>query len=102
VFIAFIFTLSTRSAQTQADVSSADTADAILQRVMVRSSEFREFDCAKLEAKARVAYVSSGPGTQSGRMIDKDLQTAFRFSASNTSPTVIVELSSKRAATSRQ
>ena len=49
-------------------------------RVTVRGSEVREFDWAKSQASARIAYVSSGPRTQSARMIDNDLQTAFRFS----------------------
>ncbi len=61
-------------------------------RVMVRGSEVREFDWAKSQARARIAYISSGPRTLSSRMIDNDLQTAFRFSESDESPTVIVEL----------
>jgi hypothetical protein len=61
-------------------------------RVTVRGSEVREFDWAKVQARARIAFVSSGPRTQSARMIDNDLQTAFRFSESDKSPTVIVEL----------
>ena len=67
---------------------AADT----VTRVTVRGSEVREFDWAKLQARARVAYVSSGPRTLSGRMIDNDLQTVFRFSESDKSPTVVVEL----------
>jgi hypothetical protein len=61
-------------------------------RVTVRGTELREFDWAKLQARARIAYVSSGPKTLSGRMIDGDPQTAFRFAASDPSPTVMVEL----------
>ena len=61
-------------------------------RVTVRGSEVREFDWAKFQARARIAYVSSGPKTLSSRMIDNDLQTLFRFSESDPSPTVIVEL----------
>ena len=61
-------------------------------RVTVRGSEVREFDWAKFQARARIAYVSSGPKTLSSRMIDDDLQTQFRFSESDPSPTVIVEL----------
>jgi hypothetical protein len=59
---------------------------------MVRGTEVREFDWAKLQARARIAYTSSGPKTLSPRMIDNDLQTVFRFSESDKSPTVIVEL----------
>lgn len=62
-------------------------------RVTVRGSEVREFDWAKLQAQARIAYVSSGPRAVRSRMIDNDLQTTFQFSESDTSPTVIVELS---------
>jgi hypothetical protein len=61
-------------------------------RVTVRGSEVREFDWAKSRARARIAYTSSGPRTLRGRMIDNDLQTSFRFSESDQSPTVIVEL----------
>lgn len=61
-------------------------------RVTVRGSEVREFDWAKVQARARIAFVSSGPRTQSARMIDSDLQSVFRFSESDESPTVIVEL----------
>src|SRR4029077_1858554 len=62
------------------------------ERVMVRGADVREFDWAKLQARARIAYTSSGPKTLSARMIDNDLQTVFRFSESDKSPTVIVEL----------
>src|ERR1700719_2573955 len=61
-------------------------------RVTVRGTEVREFDWAKSRARARIAYTSSGPRASSGRMIDNDLQTSFRFSESDQSPTVIVEL----------
>jgi len=61
-------------------------------RVTVRGTEQREFDWAKSQARAQVAGVSSGPKTLSGRMIDNDLRTVFRFSPSDSSPTVIVEL----------
>ena len=61
-------------------------------RVTVRGSEVREFDWAKSQARAQITYVSSGPRTLSGRMIDNDLQTLFQFSESDASPTVIVEL----------
>jgi hypothetical protein len=61
-------------------------------RVMVRATEVREFDWAKSQARSRVVYISSGPRILSTRMIDNDLQTAFSFSESDKSPTVIVEL----------
>ena len=61
-------------------------------RVTVRGTEVREFDWAKLQSRAHVVYVSSGPRTQSGRMIDNDLQTSFQFIQSDEGPTVIVEL----------
>lgn len=68
------------------DVSAAST-------VTVRGNEVREFDWAKVQAQARIAYVSSGPRALRSRMIDNDLQTTFGFSESDKSPTVIVELS---------
>src|SRR6266404_1523651 len=61
-------------------------------RITVRGTDVREFDWAKLQAQARIACVSSGPRTLRARMIDNDLQTAFQFSDSDKSPTVIVEL----------
>jgi hypothetical protein len=51
-----------------------------------------DVDLAKLEAQARVVYVSSGAFTLTGRMIDNDVRTVFRFSGSDLHPTVIVEL----------
>ncbi|HLW36145.1 MAG TPA: hypothetical protein VKS98_10840 [Chthoniobacterales bacterium] len=61
-------------------------------RVTVRGNEVKEFDWAKLQARARIAYVSSGPRALRSRMIDNDLQTEFRFSESDPSPLVIIEL----------
>ncbi|HJT46436.1 MAG TPA: hypothetical protein VJ721_09225, partial [Chthoniobacterales bacterium] len=61
-------------------------------RVTVRATEVREFDWAKQRARARIAYVSSGPKTLDSRMIDNDLQTSFQFSESDKSPMVIVQL----------
>jgi hypothetical protein len=60
--------------------------------VIVRGTAPREFDWAKSQARARIAYTSSGPKMLSARMIDNDLQTVFQFSESDASPTVIVEL----------
>ena len=86
VLIAFGITNFNAFSQTQSnDVTTA-------ARVTVRGSEVREFDWAKCQARARIAYVSSGPKTLSSRMIDDDLQTQFRFSESDPSPTVVVEL----------
>lgn len=50
------------------------------------------FNFANLYAKARVVYVSSGVSPAARRMIDDDTETAFRFAATDPSPTVIVEL----------
>src|SRR5436305_15113798 len=61
--------------------------------VTVHGSEVREFDWAKLQARARIAYTSSGPKILRSRMIDDDLQTEFRFSESDNAPLVILELS---------
>jgi len=76
----------------RSETNRADLAEAVSPRVTVRGTEVREFDWAKLQARAHVAYISSGPRTLTGRMIDNDLTTTFRFSESDVSPTVIVEL----------
>lgn len=83
-----VLALGTSRAQSASENNEVTTAT----RVLVRGNEVREFDWAKLQSSAHVAYVSSGPRTQSGRMIDNNLQTVFRFSESDKSPTVIVEL----------
>ena len=83
-----VLALGTARGQSASENNDVTTAT----RVMVRGSEVREFDWAKLQSRAHVAYVSSGPRTQGGRMIDNDLQTVFRFSGSDKSPTVVVEL----------
>jgi hypothetical protein len=83
-----ILALGTSSAQSASENNDVTTAT----RVTVRGTEVREFDWAKSQARARIAYTSSGPRTLSGRMIDNDLQTVFRFSESDKSPTVVVEL----------
>ena len=58
----------------------------------VAASDAPELDLAKLHARARVIYVSSGAQAYTVRMIDSDTRTAFRFSGSDLYPTVIVEL----------
>jgi hypothetical protein len=73
-------------------LSAPETAEVTATRAMVRGNDGQDFDWAKSQARARVAFVSSGPRTLSGRMIDNDLQTVFRFSESDKSPTVVVEL----------
>ena len=52
----------------------------------------RSFDLAKLQAGARVVYVSSGTKSFAFRAIDGDPRTTFRFSSSDLHPTVIIEL----------
>ena len=73
-------------------LSAQETDNVTTTSVTVRGTEPHEFDSAKLQARARIVYTSSGPRTLGGRMIDDDLQTAFRFSESDRSPTIIVEL----------
>src|ERR1051326_4515488 len=77
---------------TSGSVDAQAPTNATVTPVTVRGTEVREFDWAKQRARARIAYVSSGPRTVRDRMIDNDLQTSFRFSDSDQSPTVIVEL----------
>jgi hypothetical protein len=87
-----LIALSARVGLTASPTDDVDPVSNATARVTVRGTELREFDWAKSEARARIAYVSSGARTFTGRMIDNDLGTAFRFSARDTSPTVIVEL----------
>jgi hypothetical protein len=82
------FALAGTNALSAPEASEITTA----ARVTVRGTEVREFDWAKSRARARIVYTSSGPRTSSSRMIDNDLQTLFRFSESDQSPTVIIEL----------
>src|ERR1700732_3943047 len=86
VLIAFV--LAGSNALSAPEANEITTA----ARVTVRGTEVREFDWAKSQARARIVYTSSGPRTLSPRMIDNDLQTLFRFSESDQSPTVIIEL----------
>jgi hypothetical protein len=57
-----------------------------------RPENVLNFNFANLYAHGRVVYVSSGPIAPAPRMIDDDVETEFRFSSSDASPTVIVEL----------
>jgi hypothetical protein len=57
-----------------------------------QSKNTLNFNVANQYARARVAYVSSGVRSLSGRMIDDDAATAFRFSESDRHPTIILEL----------
>lgn len=52
---------------------------------------FTRMDVAKLRAKARIVYVSSGSRAAARRMIDGNDHTTFRFAANDPAPTVIVE-----------
>lgn len=65
---------------------------ASTSKVAAREEDRLNFNFANLYAKARVVYVSSGPVPSARRMIDDDNETAFRFSATDAHPTVIVEL----------
>jgi hypothetical protein len=88
-----ILVLAALALGTSSALSAPETSDVTTTaRVTVRGSDVREFDWAKSQARARIAYTSSGLGALSGRLIDNDLQTSFRFSESDKSPTVIVEL----------
>ncbi len=60
--------------------------------VTVQATAPAEYDWAKLGAGGRVVYVSSGMKVLADRMVDNNLGTIFRFPASDTRPTVIVEL----------
>ena len=73
-------------------LSAPEATDTAVTRVTVRGTDVREYDWAKARARARIAYVSSGPKTLRPWMIDNDLQTSFRFSESDATPMVIVEL----------
>jgi len=62
----------------------------------VQSDERVNFDLVKLQADARIVYVSSGARALAAHMIDNDLRTVFRFSSSDLHPTVIIELAQSR------
>jgi hypothetical protein len=57
-----------------------------------RPAKGDSFDLAKLQAGARVVYVSSGTKASAFRAIDGDRRTKFRFSSADLHPTLIVEL----------
>ncbi len=59
------------------------------------ADEMLNFNFANLYAKARVVYVSSGAKTAARRMIDDDTTTAFDFAATDSHPTVIIELAER-------
>jgi hypothetical protein len=61
-------------------------------RLSVRSDKGGDFDLAKLNARARVVYVSSGVIARELRMIDNSLGTSFHFSGLDLRPTVVVKL----------
>src|SRR5947209_1216955 len=88
IAVASWFALRVSSASSAPETTDATTVTS----VTVRGTEIREFDWAKLHAQARIVYISSGPQTLSGRLIDNDLQSVFRFSESDPAPTAIVEL----------
>jgi hypothetical protein len=61
-------------------------------RVVNRPEDTLNFNFTNQYARARVVYVSSGPLSTGGRMIDDDVVTSFRFSSRDEQPTVIIEL----------
>jgi len=73
----------------QAAQASSTVAHTALSR---RPDDALTLNFANLYASARVVYVSSGAMSLAGRVIDDDVLTAFRFSASDAHPTVIIEL----------
>jgi hypothetical protein len=90
-FPAYLMTVAA-ALGTSGALSAQEIDNVTTTRVTVSGTEPHEFDSAKLQARARIVYTSSGPRTLGGRMIDDDLHTVFRFSESDRSPTVIVEL----------
>jgi hypothetical protein len=93
-FIAFVAaTAGPCSRGATADSRQADQSTDSIPRVTVRAnSEPREYDWAKIQAGARIAFVSSGTKMLTDRMIDNNLHSTFEFSLSDAAPTVIVEL----------
>jgi hypothetical protein len=53
------------------------------------------FGLAELYASSRIVYISSGAPGFAPRMIDENPETAFRFSATDPHPTVVVELTAE-------
>jgi hypothetical protein len=58
----------------------------------VQSDNKVDSDLAKIDARARIVYVSSGAIAFSLRLIDNDSHTGFRFSPNDLHPTLILEL----------
>lgn len=75
-----------------ARISAADPSSATYPEVSVRANDSADYNWAKLDLEARIAYVSSGPKSLAFSMIDGDPRTVFRFSGADLHPTVIVEL----------
>jgi hypothetical protein len=61
-------------------------------RLVARPEDTLNFNFTNQYARARVVYVSSGPLSAAGRMIDDDVITSFRFGSRDERPTVIIEL----------
>jgi hypothetical protein len=75
---------------------AAESTDAVqpvaYTTLTVPPNKAVEYDLAKLDARARIVYVSSGAIAFTVRMIDNDLKTGFRFPGHDLHPTIIVEL----------
>jgi hypothetical protein len=78
-------------------IDPSEATQTIAHSSAVQQGEKADYDLAKLEAQARVVYVSSGAIALTGRMIDNDVRTGFRFSGSDLHPTLIVELAQSKS-----
>jgi hypothetical protein len=58
-----------------------------------RAADRVNFNFANTYARAKIRFVSSGAVIDSNKMIDDDPVTAYAFAASDSQPTVVVELS---------
>ena len=81
-----------RFAQRQQHLSWVSNTGAASRRLEDRLN----FNFANLYAKGRVVYVSSGVMQAAQRMIDDDTDTSFRFAASDSRPTVVLELAQEQ------
>lgn len=57
-----------------------------------RLEDAMNFNFARLRARARVIFVSSGPTETAQRMIDDNVGSAFHFAPDDPAPTAIIEL----------
>src|SRR5579864_709610 len=91
-----VLAMSVAMALTTKPALATEPTDAVqpiaYTALTVRPNNRVEYDLAKLDAKGRVTYVSSGANAFAVRLIDNDRRTVFRFPGRDLHPTIIVAL----------